>query len=222
MNTAHTLKTELNVFAHFKPRLTGAQKEIPFVFLANIDPDIQMAVLEEMKKPRLVAADTMNYWIENKRKELKKMLRCIDILLVNDAEARALGEEITLLKASRRILSMGPRILVVKQGEYGVTMFSSNSNRRIEIFSSPALRLETVVDPTGAGDSFAGGFMACLARKREWDLRTLRSAVCLGTVVASFTVEGFSVEALSRAGKGAIAQRMNVLRKMSRWEEIKW
>ena len=222
MNTAHTLRTDLNVFAQFRPRLTESQKELPLVFLANIDPEIQTAVLKEMKRPKLVAADTMNYWIENKRKELKQMLRCIDILLVNDAEARSLGEEINLLKASRNILSMGPRVLVVKQGEYGVTMFYSDKNRSIEIFSSPALRLETVIDPTGAGDSFAGGFMAYLATKRVWDLRTLRSAVCLGTVVASFTVEGFSVEALARAGKNKIRNRMNILRKMSRWEEIKW
>ena len=153
LNVAHTLDTQLNVFADFKPKLSAAARETPYLFLGNIQPDLQTEVREQVGA-KLVAADTMNYWINSTPDQLRAMLKGIDILIINDSEARALAEEANLVRAARRILSMGPNRLVVKRGEYGAAMFSEES-----FFATPAYPLEEVFDPTGAGDSFAGGLM---------------------------------------------------------------
>jgi len=219
LNTAITLKTELNVFSKFKPQLLKYQKNIPYIFLANIDPRLQMYVTNSMYKPRIIALDTMNYWIENRRKELLKLLKGIDYFLINDGEARELGGDANLIKASKRILSFGPKLLIVKHGEYGSSMFYKNKNR-IDIFSSPSIPLEKVVDPTGAGDSFAGGFMGYIASKGKEDFHTLKNAIAFGTVIASFTVEGFGVSKLLSVKFSEIKKRYNHLHKISCFKKI--
>jgi len=221
-NAAHTLRTELNVFANFNPEFFPYRCKIKYLFLANIDPVIQLKVAQEMKNPDIVATDTMNYWIEKKRKDLLKVLKITDFLLVNDAEARQLGEEANLISACRRILSWGPKIVIVKQGEYGVRMFySSKKKEKIETFSVPSIPLETIIDPTGAGDSFAGAFMGYLASQRKIDEKTLRLAVAMGSVVASFTVEGFSLEALEKVDLKNVYQRFHNLRNIAYFEDLR-
>ena len=174
-----------------------------------------------MENPDIIATDTMNYWIEKKRKDLLKVLKITDFLLVNDAEARQLGEEANLICACRRILSWGPKIVIVKQGEYGVRMFySSKEKEKIEIFSVPSIPLETIIDPTGAGDSFAGAFMGYLASQRKIDEKTLRLAVAMGSVVASFTVEGFSLEALEKVDLKNVYQRFHNLHNIAYFEDL--
>jgi sugar/nucleoside kinase (ribokinase family) len=220
-NIAHTLNTELNVFASFNPRLDDYQKEMKYLFLANIDPVIQLKVAQDMKGPKIIATDTMNYWIENKKDDLLKVLKVSDFLLVNDAEARQLAGTPNLISACTRILSMGPRVVIVKQGEYGVAMFYRNKEEgKIEVFSAPSIPLETVVDPTGAGDSFAGAFMGYLASQDEISDKAMRSAAVMGSVVASFTVEGFSLDALKEADMDKVRRRYSRLRKMAYFEDI--
>ncbi len=220
-NVAHTLKTELNVFADFNPRLFPYQQEINYLFLANIDPVIQLKVAKEMKNPGIIATDTMNYWIESKRDDLLKVLEITDFLLVNDAEARQLAEEVNLVRACRKILTWGPEVIIVKQGEYGVTMFYKGKENEIQVFSAPSIPLENVVDPTGAGDSFAGGFMGYLASADNVNPDTIRSAVAVGSVVASFTVEGFSVDVLKNVDLKEVSKRLCCLRNISYMEDIK-
>ncbi|MFH1416543.1 MAG: PfkB family carbohydrate kinase [Elusimicrobiota bacterium] len=220
-NIAHTIQTDLNVFGDFSPELLGYQKDIPYLFLANIDPVIQLRVAKEMKNPSVIATDTMNYWIESKRDDLMKVLEITDFLLVNDAEARQLAEEANLVTAAKKILTWGPKTIIVKQGEYGVTMFySSGGAPKIETFSAPSIPLETVTDPTGAGDSFAGGFIGYLAMNGSISDETIRRAVVMGSVVASFTVEGFSIDVLRKAQKEEIHKRFSKLRKISYFEDI--
>ena len=221
-NTAHTLKTELNVFANFNPQLFPYQSRMKYLFLANIDPVIQLKVAQKMKNSGIIATDTMNYWIEKKKKDLLKVLEITDFLLVNDAEARQLGGEANLISACRRILSWGPKIVIVKQGEYGVRMFHlSKKKEKIETFSVPSIPLETIIDPTGAGDSFAGAFMGYLASQRKTDEKTLRLAVAMGSVVASFTVEGFSLEALEKVNLKNVYQRFHDLRNITYFEDLR-
>jgi sugar/nucleoside kinase (ribokinase family) len=192
MNDRTTLATELNVFAQFNPKLPPAYRDAPYVFLANIDPSLQLSVLRQMQnRPRLVALDTMNYWIERTPAELREMLRHVDVLMINDTETRQLSSEHNLLRAAHRIFKMGPKILVIKRGEFGALMVSGDS-----VFVAPGLPLEEVQDPTGAGDSFAGGFMGYLAKVKRVNDATLRRAVVYGTVMGSFTVERFGLERL--------------------------
>ncbi len=189
LNTANTLNTELNVFQSFSPELSAEHRKIRNLFLGNIDPDLQWRVLEQVEAPRIVALDTMNFWINGKRAELKKVLSKVGMLLVNDAEARMLSGEHNIVKAAKAIIAMGPQRLVIKRGEYGALLFDGD-----QIFSAPALPLPQLFDPTGAGDSFAGGVMGYLARAPEFDARTFRQATIVGSVMASFAVEQFSVD----------------------------
>lgn len=214
LNEAHTLNTELNVFEHFKPGLPEEYKDAEVVFLANIDPDLQRDVLRQVKGPRLVAADTMNFWIEGKKESLLETLKLVDILLINDGEARQLTEEPNLVKAARKIFSYGPKTLVVKQGEYGVLMFNGQS-----IFSAPAYPLENVFDPTGAGDTFAGGFMGYLANTMDFSESAMRRAAVMGSVMASLNVEDFSLNRIRSLDYHEIESRYREFKKLTHFEE---
>jgi sugar/nucleoside kinase (ribokinase family) len=202
LNEARTLDTQLNALAEFDPALAPPHAKAPFLFLANIDPDIQLRVLRQVERPRLTALDTMNFWIERKREALLRVLREVDVLTINDAEARMLAREPNLAKAARVIMEMGPRAVVVKRGEYGAVMLSGGN-----YFFVPAYPLESVFDPTGAGDAFAGGFMGYLAERGTVDTATIRKAMVFGSVMASFTVEDFSLERLKRLDPNEITDR---------------
>jgi sugar/nucleoside kinase (ribokinase family) len=215
LNTATTLRTELGVFATFRPRLPEALRESAFVFLANIDPEIQLDVLNQVRQPRFVACDTMNFWIEGKPEALRKTLGRVDALLINDAEARQLAGEPNLVRAAAAIRRMGPSTVVIKRGEYGAVMFSEGS-----AFSAPAYPLESVLDPTGAGDSFAGGFMGHLARDGRLGRESFRQAVVLGSVMASLNVEDFSLRRLARAREDEIRARYRDFQELTVFGEL--
>lgn len=189
LNQAHTLFTELNVFADFKPVIPPGYRSAEFVFLANIDPELQLQVLDQVENPKLVACDTMNFWIENKKDALIEVLKRVDVAFMNDAEARQLIGTGSLIKAANAIREMGPQTVVIKKGEHGAMMFSEGT-----CFVAPSYPLEDVVDPTGAGDSFAGGFIGYLAHTGEANVRNIRKAVIYGSTMASYNVEGFSLE----------------------------
>jgi len=201
------------VFADFKPKLSENAKKTPYLFLGNIQPQLQVEVREQVGA-KLVAADTMNYWITNTPDELTEMLRRIDILIINDAEAREIGRQANLVRAARTILSMGPKRLVVKRGEFGAAMFTATS-----YFATPAYPLEEVFDPTGAGDSFAGGFMGYLAATGANDEAAFRRGIIYGSVMASFNVEEFGCERLRRLNYEEINARFRELRAFSNFEE---
>ncbi|MBI4242320.1 MAG: sugar kinase [Candidatus Rokubacteria bacterium] len=213
LNEARTLDTQLNVFADFKPSLPAPLRRTPFVFLANIDPELQLDVLRQMERPRLVALDTMNFWIDGRRQALLKAVAEVDVLLVNDAEARQLAREPNLIKAARTILGFGPRAVVVKRGEYGTLMVSDD-----HFFFVPAYPLESVFDPTGAGDSFAGGFMGYLAKRDDVGADAIRRAIVYGSVMASFAVEDFSLNRLVRLRPEEIRQRYEAFQDLVRFE----
>jgi sugar/nucleoside kinase (ribokinase family) len=213
LNEARTLDTQLNVFGNFRPVLPDALRKTPFVFLANIDPELQLEVLRQMARPRLVALDTMNFWIEGKRQALLSVLAEVDALLVNDAETRQLAREPNLIKAARAILGFGPRTVVVKRGEYGALMISDG-----HFFFVPAYPLESVFDPTGAGDTFAGGFMGYLAKSEATDADAIRRAIVYGSVMASFTVEDFSLSRLARLKPEEIQRRYEAFQDLMRFE----
>ena len=202
LSEAKTLETHLNVFETFNPVLPDHYKDIDIVFLANIDPEIQFEVLQQVNKPKLVACDTMNFWIESKPEQLKKLLGHVDILMINDAETRELAGEPIIVKAARKIMEMGPKMLIVKRGEYGALMFSKDG-----IFYAPSYPLEEVLDPTGAGDTFAGGFMGYVASHDINNVNDYKRAVIYGSVLASFTVEDFSVNRLAKLKKDEIDVR---------------
>jgi sugar/nucleoside kinase (ribokinase family) len=186
LNVRDTLKLELNVFADFAPRLNAATRQVPFVFLANIDPRLQAGVLAQFTVPTLVACDTMNHWIEGAREPLEALLPKIELLVLNDEEARLLSGEGNISRAARNILKRGPRRVLIKRGEYGAILFSADT-----VFAVPAYPLEEVFDPTGAGDSFAGGLMGYLASTGDRSEQGLRRAIVYGSVLASFIVEDF-------------------------------
>jgi len=213
LNEARTLDTRLGVLADFKPDLPPHFRHCPYVFLANLDPVIQLDVLRSMEHPRLAALDTMNFWIKGKPEALRAVLAEVDALLVNDTEARMLAGEPNLIRAARTILGWGPRVVVVKRGEYGALMVTSN-----HFFFAPAYPLESVFDPTGAGDTFAGGFMGVLAGGDTTDEAALRRAIVYGSVIASFTVEDFSLNRLKRLTCAEIDQRYHVFREMMQVE----
>jgi sugar/nucleoside kinase (ribokinase family) len=215
LNEAQTLDTQLNVFETFKPDLPASCRQAEYVFLGNIDPELQLEVLKQVEKPKLVACDTMNFWIEGKREALLATLRHVDILLINEGEARQLAGEANLVKASRIILAMGPKTLVVKRGEYGVILFSEHS-----IFSAPAFPLESVFDPTGAGDTFAGGFMGYLASTNNLTEGSLRQATVLGSVMASFTVEDFSLNRMKVLAYPEIEERFRRFKLLTEFDGL--
>jgi len=212
LNTAHTIYTHLNVFKDFRPEVPADLKDSEYVFLANIDPDLQLSVLKQVSRPKLVACDSMNYWIETKKKSLMKLLKHVDLFLLNDGEARQLTGETNLLTAARKVLSYGPKAVVVKKGEHGVIYFSRSSH-----FISPAYLLETVRDPTGAGDTFAGGMIGYLSTAKNIDSRSIRKSIIYGSILASFTVEGFSVDRLTEISMADIRRRYEHFKKITRF-----
>jgi sugar/nucleoside kinase (ribokinase family) len=213
LNEAKTLDTQLNVFESFKPEIPIGYRNCEYVFLGNIDPVLQREVLSQVNKPKFVACDTMNYWITHKSEELRKTLALVHILVINDSEARMLTEQPNLTKAARVIASWGPKILVVKKGEYGVAMYTDGS-----IFGAPAFPLEEVFDPTGAGDTFAGGFVGYLAKVGRLDEETLRKAVIYGSVMASFNVEDFSLNRMKRLKHSEIQERYRQFKLLTHFE----
>lgn len=212
MNSRKTLRTELNVFEQFKPDLPERLRSLRNVFLANIDPVLQLQVLEQLTRPRLVLADTMNFWIQNKREELLKTLRQVRMLLINEEEARELTGEPLTHQAARAILEMGPETVVIKQGEHGAFLQNADT-----YFACPAFPVESLVDPTGAGDTFAGGFFGSLARMGRVTDLNLRRAVVYGVVLASFTVEGFGVTGLLRVEREEILRRAGAIMGMTKF-----
>lgn len=204
LNTALTLSTELGVLSIFKPQIPYHQRKIENVFLANIDPDIQMHLLKSMESTRLVGLDSMNYWIKNKKHSLNKLLKAVDIYVANDQEARDLSGEHNLIKAARALRLLGPRFIVIKKGEHGVLFYCDKF-----IFSYPAYPVEQVIDPTGAGDTFAGGFMGYLSQGKNINEKTLKRAVVYGTILSSFNVEGFGMDNISSLTKTKIKSRLN-------------
>ena len=192
MNDAKTIATHLNVFSSFNPVIPAFYKDSRFIFLANIDPVLQREVLSQLKSPRLVLVDTMNYWIENKRRALLELIKDVDVFLLNESEARQLSGNTSLIKAIDRIQKMGPGIVIVKRGEHGVIMRNGR-----ELFYAPAYLLESAYDPTGAGDAFAGGVVGYIAQSKKINRNTLRKAVIYGSIMATFAVESFSVRKLA-------------------------
>lgn len=215
LNEAQTLETHLNVFETFHPQLPESYRKAEYVFLANIDPELQLEVLNQVERPKLIACDTMNFWIEGKREALVRTLGHVDILVINEAEVRQLADEANLVKASRAVLAMGPKTLVVKRGEYGVLVFTEHS-----IFSAPAYPLEEVFDPTGAGDTFAGGFMGYLAATNNLSDETIRKATVFGSVMASFTVEDFSLNRLRKLSWSEVEERFRRFQALTAFEGL--
>jgi sugar/nucleoside kinase (ribokinase family) len=214
LNSAETLETRLGVFSHFRPKIPEQFRRAPFVFLANIDPRLQLDVLNQVEKPKLVACDTMNFWIESRRADLLALLERVDLITLNDGEARQLTEETNLVKAARWIMKRGPRHVIIKKGEHGAFMFTQQS-----VFFAPAYPLDDVFDPTGAGDSFAGGFMGYLARTGRIDDDTMRRAVVYGSAMGSFAVERFSIQRLLEITAADIRDRLVEFRRLVAFEE---
>ncbi|HJS57759.1 MAG TPA: PfkB family carbohydrate kinase [Vicinamibacteria bacterium] len=215
LNARDTICTDLNVFEFFKPKIPAAYRRCEHVFLGNIDPVLQREVLDQVAKPKLVVCDTMNFWISGKPEELKKTLARVDVLLINDAEARQLSGEWNIVKAARAIRALGPRTLLIKKGEHGVLMFSDEGS-----FAAPAYPLEDVFDPTGAGDGFAGGFVGYLAGAGELNEGALRRAAVMGSTLASFCVEAFSVDRLLRLTRAEIDERFRLFKRLTHFEAI--
>jgi sugar/nucleoside kinase (ribokinase family) len=214
LNLAETLETSLGVFSHFSPKIPEQFRSAPFVFLANIDPRLQLDVLRQVDKPKLVACDTMNFWIESRRPDIVDLIKHVDLITLNDGEARQLTDCTNLVKAARWIMERGPSMVIIKKGEHGAFLFKERS-----IFFAPAYPLEDVFDPTGAGDSFAGGFMGYLARTGDLSDENLRRAVVYGSAMGSFAVERFSVERLLEITSADIASRVADFRRLVAFEE---
>jgi len=215
MNTAQTLDTQLNVFETFDPKLSEASRNAEYLFLANIQPTLQRQVREQSKDAKFVAMDTMNYWITSAKAELVKTIEAVDCMIINDAEARQLTEEPNIHKAARKILDFGLQALVIKRGEYGATLFTKD-----EFFVVPAYPLDSVFDPTGAGDTFAGGFMGYLASQSDVSTPVLRRAMIYGSVMASFNVEKFGTERVDALDYPEINQRFRDFKRMTHFDEI--
>ena len=209
LNTALTLSTELGVLSSFKPVVSSEQKRIKYIFLANVDPDMQRHLLTDIRSPCLIGLDSMNYWIKHKRKALLRLLKEIDIYVANDQEARDLSGESNLIKAAKRLRSFGPPMILIKKGEHGVLFYCDKF-----VFSIPAYPTDKVVDPTGAGDSFAGGFMGYLAKTGKINQAALKKAIAYGTVAASFNVEGFGVNKTARLTARDLENRLSKFRKL--------
>jgi sugar/nucleoside kinase (ribokinase family) len=214
LNVAETLETHLGVFSNFSPKIPAQFRKAPFVFLGNIDPRLQLDVLTQVEKPKLVACDTMNFWIESRRPDLLKLLEHVDCITLNDGEARQLSEKYNLVKAAKWIMEKGPTLVIIKKGEHGAFMFSGDT-----VFFAPAYPLEEVFDPTGAGDSFAGGFMGYLAKSGDVSPTNLRRAVVYGSAMGSFAVEKFSIERLLEVTPKQLAARVADFRKLVAFED---
>ena len=218
-STRTTLDTQLNVFQDFQPKLPAAWASSEYVFLANIDPVLQLSVLEQAnraKEPKFVACDTMNFWISGERGALLKLLERVDMLLLNDEEARQLSGEASLPAAARASRELGPRAVVIKRGDAGALLFHEGG-----VFAAPAFPIENVVDPTGAGDSFGGGFMGWLAHENDASPATIRTAMIMGSVLASFCVEDFSLDRFKRLDLGQIRERFQAFADLVHFEKIK-
>lgn len=213
LNEAKTLRTDLNVFETFNPQIPRDYLSTEFLFLANIDPVLQTGVRKQMPNALIVGGDTMNFWITGKAKELAETLKGIDILMINDGEARMLGGKSSLPRSAQKVLTMGPRVLVIKHGEYGATAFFREAG--LHPFRAPALPIEEVVDPTGAGDCFAGGFMGYIASQPEMNREVLKRAMFYGGVMGSFAVERFGTERLQQLSRGEIDARFQLFRELS-------
>ena len=211
MNTRETLETQLNVFADFRPDIPAQYRDSPCVFLANIQPELQLDVLRQVNHPALTVCDTMDLWIETRREALLELLAKVHVIILNDSEARQLTGEANLVKASKQVLDLGPRVAVVKKGEHGAWMLSQSNGP----FTIPAFPTESVLDPTGAGDTFAGGFVGCLARAGQFSDDALRQAMAYGTVMASFSVEEFGVGRLRGLQATEIQSRFHALKRMT-------
>jgi len=209
MNEAKTRQTDLNSLATFRPKLPQSYKDAKFLFLANIDPDLQISVIGQMKGKAFILLDTMNFWITNKKDALVKAIKRVDALVLNDAEARQLTGMANLITAGRRLLELGPQYVIIKKGEHGSLMFSARTH-----FSAPSYPLEDLRDPTGAGDSFAGGMIGYLSSQNKTDEGTIRKAMIYGSAVASFCAEGFSVERLVSISKKEVKERYGVFEKI--------
>jgi sugar/nucleoside kinase (ribokinase family) len=232
LNAAQTLETQLNVFEHFQPKLDAAARRAERIFLGNIDPELQMRVLDQAERPRLVCADTMNYWISSKRAQLLKLLPRVDVLMVNDSEVRQLAGEPNVMKAARAAQRMGAKVVVVKRGEYGALLVEGDGSAGARAepegrsiggersFFSPAFPLADVVDPTGAGDSFAGGFLGLLDRLDATDGSALRQATVMGSTIASFTVEQFSLDRLRALDLPQIRRRFDAFRTLVHFDAL--
>ncbi len=215
LNQAHTLETHLNVFSDFDPVIPDSYKKAPYVFLANIDPELQLKVLEQVDSPKMVACDTMNFWIESKPEVLKKLFKSVDLIVINEGEAREFASDASLVKAARTILDLGAKVLIVKRGEYGALMFNGTS-----VFSAPAYPLEDIFDPTGAGDCFAGGLMGYLAKSDDLTEANIRKAIIFGSAMASFNVEAFSLERLKELSEDEINERYGEFKRLTHFEDL--
>jgi sugar/nucleoside kinase (ribokinase family) len=215
LNVAKTRDTQLNVFAGFKPQLTETQRNTDVLFLANIQPDLQLEVLRQTRRPRIVALDTMNLWIATARESLERVFREVDLIIINEAEVRQFTNDANLIRGARSILALGPQTLVIKRGEYGVLMVTKDA-----IFAAPAYPLETVFDPTGAGDTFAGGFLGYLSSRSEIHDRELRRAIIFGSVLASFTVEKFSLDRLREISLADVHERYQDFRALTHFDDF--
>lgn len=214
MNSRETLVTNLNVLEKFDPKIPPSYKDIEYVMLGNLTPKIQQQTLNRLiKRPKLVVLDTMNYWIDEAPEDLMNVLKSVDVLTINDAEARQLSGEYSLVKAASKLQTFGPRYVIIKKGEHGSLLFGDN-----QVFSAPALPLADVFDPTGAGDSFAGGFIGYLAKVNTVNFTNIKNAVVYGSVLASFCVESFGVERLLTLSTSAISNRIKAFVKLSRFD----
>lgn len=210
MNTRDTLVTDLNVLADFNPKVPDNYQGSQFLMLGNLQPSVQMGVINQLKeRPRLIVMDTMNFWMETAMPDLENVLKQVDVLLVNDAEARQLSGQYSLIKAARIILAMGPKFLIVKKGEHGALLFHED-----KVFFAPALPLEDVFDPTGAGDTFAGGFIGHLAKTRDTSFENMKTAIIVGSAMASFCVEKFGPTRLKEITKADIDRRLRQFREL--------
>lgn len=212
LNNPQTLKTELNLLAGFNPRIPLNYRNERFIFLANINPQVQLEVLAQVKSPKLVLTDTMNYWIEHHKQTLKKVVKKSNILVLNDSEARQFSQEANLIKAAKYLLSLGPNLIIIKRGEYGCSLFSDTFS-----FYIPAYLLEQVLDPTGAGDTFAGGFLGYLATCPKINQTSFKKAVALGTIMASYVVEDFSLNRLKKLNRKDIKARFKDFQRLTRF-----
>ena len=215
MNQAHTLETKLNVLTKFDPEVPEKLRNAPYVFLANIDPSLQLKVISQLKKPKLLIADTMNFWIESKRDVLHEVIKKVDFMIMNDAEIRQFMETPNIPVAARRLLELGCRGVIVKKGEHGALVFTRDSH-----FSAPSFPQELLRDPTGAGDSFGGAFIGYLARTDDRSDENIRRAAIVGSVMASFNIEDFSLERMRRLKKKEIAERFEAVRLASQFKEL--